>query len=699
MMRYISKVKSLSRFLSRVRIAAEPNGHEHEMEERHSHGQPDIKHQRSFKPEELSWLFWGDDEPGQITGKAAPLLAKPKESLDGTNGSEDHSGDLKQIRKIVQEQFKEIKEAIEAYMKPRGTIEQKIKRRTARLEKDTDPEDQKSLKEDIESLKKEIEKLDGKFAKGSHLAHIYQAKELDPKDATSDSEALQEISEHSEPGEKFNTASRVLVVDRAKILKTLLGGVFKEHPEWFHVRLTTGNTKLANEGIAAFSLPEVYTCPGAGDCKKYCYARYGLMLLPDSLLKRWVNYYAVGADGSFAGSDARKAKFKDEAKALISNMARTKKVKAEDLYTTSSYKIKKTDKTKADGTAGKEVKLEEFDKLKASKEKAIEEAQKARDQMVHALENELKKLKDELKADKIMSDKAKKDKKAKLEKEIDGKVEEVTDRLEKAKDELEDLKEMHVDVHPLQKKDGKDVEWAWDALRIHDAGDFFDPDYIESWIDIIKHFPDLKFYAYTKIYGVSHFKGKPLRAAYEKLLKQPNFKIIQSQGSLNDGEMDAHLPKAIVFKNGQDAKDAGCEYASESDRAALHSKNLHIGLFAHGAGASAFNYKQHGALPDHVKTTIIDNWMKNKGHGLGFSLSHKGKGWELSFQGKKAGSFESVSDLYSYIREMPETKEYEHKALKPVDPEKKPEAPKEQTWVKPKVKLTPVNRIPVRKKA
>jgi len=48
------------------------------------------------------------------------------------------------------------------------------------------------------------------------------------------------------------------------------------------------------------------------------------------------------------------------------------------------------------------------------------------------------------------------------------------------------------------KKHGKEI-----VIRWHDAGDFFSPDYLTLAYSIAKDFPDVKFYAYTKMAGVA----------------------------------------------------------------------------------------------------------------------------------------------------------------------------------------------------
>jgi hypothetical protein len=42
----------------------------------------------------------------------------------------------------------------------------------------------------------------------------------------------------------------------------------------------TTNTKLKKDGIYAFNLPPMLTCPCAGECKAYCYAKKGFYNMP-----------------------------------------------------------------------------------------------------------------------------------------------------------------------------------------------------------------------------------------------------------------------------------------------------------------------------------------------------------------------------------------------------------------------------------
>lgn len=46
-------------------------------------------------------------------------------------------------------------------------------------------------------------------------------------------------------------------------------------------------------------------------------------------------------------------------------------------------------------------------------------------------------------------------------------------------------------------------------FRLHSAGDFFNQEYLNAWIKIIKEFPDITFLAYTKSYDHLNFNDIP----------------------------------------------------------------------------------------------------------------------------------------------------------------------------------------------
>jgi hypothetical protein len=79
---------------------------------------------------------------------------------------------------------------------------------------------------------------------------------------------------------------------------------------------------------------------------------------------------------------------------------------------------------------------------------------------------------------------------------------------------------------PSAKKKGKKILVRW-----HDAGDFFSPEYLNLAYSIARDFPDVQFYAYTKIAGVA--KGE----------KPSNFLINFSMGANPDEESQIDFSK------------------------------------------------------------------------------------------------------------------------------------------------------------
>ena len=92
----------------------------------------------------------------------------------------------------------------------------------------------------------------------------------------------------------------------------------------------------------------------------------------------------------------------------------------------------------------------------------------------------------------------------------------------------------------------KEIEaFAGEYFRIHGGGDFYSQEYVDKWEQVMRRFPKIKFYAYTKSL---HLKFPKLR----------NFKLIKSHGGKMDDqikpwdyqskivEKDAVLPKGWV---------------------------------------------------------------------------------------------------------------------------------------------------------
>lgn len=57
--------------------------------------------------------------------------------------------------------------------------------------------------------------------------------------------------------------------------------------------MLTTNSKLRKDKIVAFNLPAIKTCPGAGECKRYCYARKGRYVFPVVKAAHARNYEAA----------------------------------------------------------------------------------------------------------------------------------------------------------------------------------------------------------------------------------------------------------------------------------------------------------------------------------------------------------------------------------------------------------------------
>jgi len=43
--------------------------------------------------------------------------------------------------------------------------------------------------------------------------------------------------------------------------------------------MSLNNSKLSKDGITSINMPPIVTCPGAGECKKYCYAQVGMQAM------------------------------------------------------------------------------------------------------------------------------------------------------------------------------------------------------------------------------------------------------------------------------------------------------------------------------------------------------------------------------------------------------------------------------------
>lgn len=107
-------------------------------------------------------------------------------------------------------------------------------------------------------------------------------------------------------------------------------------------------------------------------------------------------------------------------------------------------------------------------------------------------------------------------------------------------------------------------------IRLHDTGDFFNYMYAKGWFDLMREFPNIRFYAYTKSFAI-------LPAD-----RPENFTCILSYGGVMDGyinqETDRH---ARIFKTKEELEAAGYVDGSDDDMVAADPSIKNVGLVAH----------------------------------------------------------------------------------------------------------------------
>ena len=122
-------------------------------------------------------------------------------------------------------------------------------------------------------------------------------------------------------------------------------------------------------------------------------------------------------------------------------------------------------------------------------------------------------------------------------------------------------------VKALNKHQGKKL-----MIRIHDSGDFYSLEYFLRWARIMQQFPQVKFYAYTKM--VEMFKAI-------KTDIPSNFILIYSFGGLQDHLIDRSKDRhSFVFADAMELKRSKYIDASKNDLLAT-GKNHRIGLVYH----------------------------------------------------------------------------------------------------------------------
>tara|TARA_Y100000296_G_scaffold83896_1_gene115901 strand:- start:908 stop:1507 length:600 start_codon:yes stop_codon:yes gene_type:complete len=108
-------------------------------------------------------------------------------------------------------------------------------------------------------------------------------------------------------------------------------------------------------------------------------------------------------------------------------------------------------------------------------------------------------------------------------------------------------------------------------VRVHSAGDYYSPKYLDKWVKLAKNNPDTIYYSYTKsVKMIKDLQNKP-----------ENLKIIFSEGGKQDYLIDYDNDRhAKIFDNKQELLDAGYIDASGDDLLAL-TPNKKVGLIFH----------------------------------------------------------------------------------------------------------------------
>lgn len=144
------------------------------------------------------------------------------------------------------------------------------------------------------------------------------------------------------------------------------------------------------------------------------------------------------------------------------------------------------------------------------------------------------------------------------------------------------------------------------AIRVHDSGDFYSPEYMVQWFMIAALNPTMRFYAYTKMIWL-------VRRSYKVGAVPPNFRLIQSLGGIADDQQDASLPHARIFASHAELLAAGYDDASETDDAAAFGAGTKIGLYIHGARKARFTVEPYPPEVIDVAPAVIANMKRRLG--------------------------------------------------------------------------------------
>lgn len=138
------------------------------------------------------------------------------------------------------------------------------------------------------------------------------------------------------------------------------------------------------------------------------------------------------------------------------------------------------------------------------------------------------------------------------------------------------------------------------SFRWHDTGDIINQKHANDMFDIMKAFPDKKFYAYSKSHHLD----------LSKLRSLPNFHLIQSVGGKHDDKIDQSQAHTRYFPDEESAANAGYNSVYWSDSPSLSGMKK-IALIPHGAGKNKLNIEEENAKLDKSdKVSTLPDWMK-----------------------------------------------------------------------------------------
>lgn len=110
-------------------------------------------------------------------------------------------------------------------------------------------------------------------------------------------------------------------------------------------------------------------------------------------------------------------------------------------------------------------------------------------------------------------------------------------------------------------------------VRIHDSGDFYSSEYYSKWDRIMRLFPNVQFYAYTKMVKMFNL--------YQKFEALPsNFTLIYSYGGKQDEAINENDRHSKVFESTEELESSGYVDVSHDDLLIFTTKK--VGLVYHG---------------------------------------------------------------------------------------------------------------------